>query len=70
MVAPGLRAVALSPDGIVEATESASHTWVTGVQWHPERTEPEHPHFFREQRALFAAFVGAARTQPERVANA
>ena len=70
MVAPGLRAVALSPDGIVEATESSAHTWVTGVQWHPERTEAEHPHFLREQQVLFGAFVGAARTQPERVANA
>ncbi len=70
MVAPGLRAVALSPDGVVEATESTSHRWVTGVQWHPERTEAEHSHFLREQGALFLAFVGATKRQPERAASA
>ena len=70
MVAPGLKAVATSPDGIVEATESTAHSWVTGVQWHPERTEAEHPYFLREQRALFASFVGAAKRQPESVASA
>ncbi|MCI0777719.1 MAG: gamma-glutamyl-gamma-aminobutyrate hydrolase family protein [Chloroflexi bacterium] len=70
MVASGLTAVAISPDGVVEATESTAHSWVTGVQWHPERTEAEHPHFLREQRALFAAFVGAAKMQPEPVASA
>ena len=38
-LAPALRAVAFSPDGLVEATESDSHRWVMGVQWHPERPE-------------------------------
>ena len=70
MVAPGLTAVALSPDGVVEATESIAHRWVTGVQWHPERTEVEHPCFLPEQRALFAALVGAVKSQPESVASA
>ncbi len=70
MVAPGLTAAALSPDGVVEATESTAHTWVIGVQWHPERVEAEHPHFLREQRALFAAFVGAAKRQPENAPSA
>lgn len=56
----GLRAVATAPDGLVEATESAAHRWVVGVQWHPERLEPERPHFAPEQRALFEAFVREA----------
>ena len=70
MVAPGLKAVGASPDGVVEATESTAHRWVAGVQWHPERREAEHPHFLREQRALFAAFLGAVKRQPERASSA
>ncbi len=70
MVAPGMRAVGMSPDGIVEAHESTSHGWVVGVQWHPERPEAEHPHFAPQQQALFSAFIGAARSQPERARTA
>jgi putative glutamine amidotransferase len=69
-VAPGLKAVAMSPDGIVEATESESNSWVVGVQWHPERTETEHPHFAPQQKALFSAFVKAAQSQPDHVRTA
>src|SRR5581483_2895399 len=32
----GLRAVAWSPDGVVEAVESERHPFVVAVQWHPE----------------------------------
>ncbi len=32
----GLRAVAWSPDGVVEAVESNDHGFLIGVQWHPE----------------------------------
>jgi putative glutamine amidotransferase len=32
----GLRAVAWSEDGVVEAVESENHPFVIGVQWHPE----------------------------------
>jgi putative glutamine amidotransferase len=32
----GLRAVAWSPDGVIEAFESAEHPFLVGVQWHPE----------------------------------
>jgi len=31
-----LRATAISSDGLIEAIESEKHTWVMGVQWHPE----------------------------------
>jgi putative glutamine amidotransferase len=32
----GLRAVAWSPDGVIEAIESDDHPFLIGVQWHPE----------------------------------
>ncbi len=66
-VAPGLKAVATSPDGIVEALESESHRWVVGVQWHAERPEPEHPQFAPLSQPLFQAFLAAAMRQPEEV---
>jgi putative glutamine amidotransferase len=54
----GLRAVAHSADGVVEAVELADHDgWYVGVQWHPEDTTAEDP----AQAALFSAFVTAAR---------
>ncbi|MBR2630753.1 MAG: membrane dipeptidase [Bacteroidaceae bacterium] len=35
-VAPGLKATATSPDGVIEAFESSEHKSVLGLQWHPE----------------------------------
>jgi putative glutamine amidotransferase len=63
-LAPGLRAVAWADEHgteLVEGFESERHRWAVGVQWHPERPEPERPHFARRMRALFAAFVAATR---------
>jgi putative glutamine amidotransferase len=51
----GLRAVAWSPDGVVEAIESVAHA-VMAVQWHPELDAPGHP-----ARRVFAALVEQAR---------
>lgn len=34
--APGFTVTALSPDGLIEAVESATHKSMIGVQWHPE----------------------------------
>ena len=53
----GLRIVAKSPEGIVEATESTDpQRFLIGVQWHPEKMfEAE-----ARQRKLFTAFVDAA----------
>ncbi|HXF50125.1 MAG TPA: gamma-glutamyl-gamma-aminobutyrate hydrolase family protein [Dehalococcoidia bacterium] len=59
-LAPGLRPLATSPDELVEAVELTGRRWVIGVQWHPERPEPEIPGFAEASRRLFAAFLEAA----------
>jgi len=43
-------------DGVIEAIESQEHTWVVGIQWHPEAMAPVNA----EQRQLFETFVEAA----------
>lgn len=54
-----MRVVARSPqDGVIEALEGETPTqFFVGVQWHPERTYGASS----ASRALFAAFVAAAR---------
>ncbi len=54
-LAPGLRAVAHAPDALIEAFESTRHSFVLGVQWHPEALLDDPQHL-----ALFVAFVRAA----------
>jgi putative glutamine amidotransferase len=54
-LAPSLRATAFSPDGLVEGMESSDGSWVTSVQWHPERDE-----VIDRFRPLFADFIRAA----------
>lgn len=51
-LAPGLRAVAVAPDGVVEAVVLEGHPFYLGVQWHPE--------LLPEQWGIFRAFVEAA----------
>jgi putative glutamine amidotransferase len=51
-----LRTTARSEDGFVEAMESENHSWVMGIQWHPERPEM-HP----DALALWRAFATACR---------
>lgn len=58
-IGEGLRAVAWSEDGLVEALEAADGRWVVGVQWHPERLDPDAPDSDPDRR-LFRAFVKAA----------
>jgi len=60
MVAGGLRATALSPDGLAEALEGERHGWLVGVQWHPER-----PELAETMAPLFAAFAEACRIRAE-----
>lgn len=52
----GLRVVARTADGVVEAVEDASHPFYFGVQWHPEDMAGE-----ESAELLFAAFLEAAR---------
>lgn len=54
-LAPGLKAVAYAPDGLIEAVEQPAHPFGLAVQWHPENLTE-----YDEMRALFKAFVEAA----------
>jgi putative glutamine amidotransferase len=55
-LAPGLLAVATSPDGLIEGVESADGHFVLGVQWHPEDLVEVDP----RMRRLFEEFIAAA----------
>lgn len=53
----GLRIVAKSPDGVVEATETTDpDRFLIGVQWHPEKLMPDNT----TQAKLIEAFIEAA----------
>jgi len=58
-LAPALRAVGWSQDGVVEAVESIDEAFVIGVQWHPEL-------LFRDaaaHRLLFAGLIAACASR-------
>src|SRR5260370_29043829 len=55
-LAPGLRATALAPDGLVEGFEGPG-PFLLGVQWHPEELVETD----EASRQLFAGFVEASR---------
>ena len=61
----GLRVVARSAeDGVIEALEgTAPEHFVLAVQWHPERSVNEAPEVAESARAIFRAFIEAARTK-------
>jgi putative glutamine amidotransferase len=54
-LAPSLKAVAWSPDDVIEGVESTEHPWLLGVLFHPENLVPAHV----QSRRLFEAFVAA-----------
>ena len=54
-LAPGLKATAHAPDGLIEAVELPGHPFGIAVQWHPECLTAYAP-----MRELFRAFVEAA----------
>lgn len=57
-LAPGLRALAYAPDGLIEAIEVlGAKTFAYAVQWHPEWRCWENPFY----RAIFEAFGQACR---------
>jgi putative glutamine amidotransferase len=53
----GLRAVAWSPDGLVEGLEGVDHPWLVCVQYHPEDLVEAHA----PSQRLLEAFVSACR---------
>lgn len=55
--APGFQVTAAASDGVVEAIESLQHTFVVGVQWHPEcSVSSDEP-----SQKIFRAFIAACR---------
>lgn len=70
-VGDGLRVIARSPDdGIIEAVEGISpEHFVLAVQWHPERSVNEAPEVAESARAIFRAFIEAAKTKHVELAN-
>jgi gamma-glutamyl-gamma-aminobutyrate hydrolase PuuD len=54
-LAPGTKAAAHAPDGLVEAIELPDHPFGIAVQWHPEWLTDQEP-----IQRLFKAFVDAA----------
>ena len=56
-VAPALEELGWAEDGVLEVVSSREHTWVVGVQWHPEAMVPKHD----PQTRLFEAFGEAVR---------
>ena len=61
----GLRVVARSAeDGIIEALEgTAPEHFVLAVQWHPERSVNDGPGLAESAKAIFRAFIEAARAK-------
>ncbi|CAN5549178.1 gamma-glutamyl-gamma-aminobutyrate hydrolase family protein [soil metagenome] len=57
LIADPLEEVGRSEDGVLEAVVSSEHSWVVGVQWHPEAMVPVDD----SQLAIFAAFVEATQ---------
>jgi putative glutamine amidotransferase len=67
----GLRVVARSAeDGIIEALEgTAPGHFVLAVQWHPERSVNDAPELAESAKAIFRAFIEAARAKHVELAN-
>ena len=59
-VGDGLTVTAKHADGTIEGLEDTSKPFFVGVQWHPERLPDD-----AANRALFRAFIDAARTYSE-----
>jgi putative glutamine amidotransferase len=57
-IGKGLCVTGVSSDGIIEVLESNEHSWVIGVQWHPELMYKSH----LEQLVLFEELVQKAKT--------
>lgn len=53
----GLIADAIADDGVIEGIESTNHSFVLGVQWHPEVLAPHR----QGHRRIIEAFIAACR---------
>lgn len=53
----GLITDAIADDGVIEGIESTRHTFVLGVQWHPEALAPHR----QGHRRIIEAFIAACR---------
>jgi putative glutamine amidotransferase len=53
----GLIVDATAPDGLIEGIESPLHSFVLGLQWHPEVLAPKVPH----QKRIFSFFVAICK---------
>jgi putative glutamine amidotransferase len=53
----GLIVNAVADDGVIEGIESTEHTFVMGVQWHPEVLAPRQQH----QHRIFSSFVAICK---------
>jgi putative glutamine amidotransferase len=64
-VGDGLRVVArCAEDGIIEALEGdAPDHFVLAVQWHPERSVKDQPEVAESAKAIFRAFIEAAKAK-------
>lgn len=62
VLAPGLRACAWAPDGVIEAAGDPQRL-LFAVQWHPEWLDPQSPHFARRVPGdpIFADFFARVR---------
>jgi putative glutamine amidotransferase len=58
-VAENMRAVAYSPDGVIEAIEHIEHPFCLGVQWHPEYSVDS------GDSKIFAAFIAACKARSQ-----
>jgi putative glutamine amidotransferase len=63
-LAPGLHAVAWAPDGVIEAVEGADHSFVLGVQCHPEALQAQADPRWRAVFGAFVASCAAAHAAP------
>ena len=70
-VGNGLRVVArCAEDGVIEALEgTAPGHFVLAVQWHPERSVNEGPEVAESARAIFRAFIEAAKANHAELAK-
>jgi putative glutamine amidotransferase len=56
LVSDRLEKIAWAEDGVLEGVVAKDHTWVLGVQWHPEAMADTDP----QQLRIFETFVDAA----------